>query len=172
MSEPSKQEMVVSVRTMEIVTALLFLIFGFVVMTGSLKLGASWGSDGPQSGYFTFYISLLILLSSTVTLYQAVFQNKQKKDEAFVEKEPFRQVMAVFLPALVFVLGVQLIGIYVSAAIYIAVFMVWLGKYAYWKAIAVGVGVSVALYVLFEIWFQVPLPHGSWFNPLALFGMQ
>jgi hypothetical protein len=172
MSEPSKQEMVVSVRTMEIVTALLFLIFGFVVMTGSLKLGASWGSDGPQSGYFPFYISLIILLSSTVTLYQAIFQSKQQKDEAFVEKEPFRQVMAVFLPALVFVLGVQLIGIYVSAAIYIAVFMVWLGKYAYWKAIAVGVGVSVALYVLFEIWFQVPLPHGSWFNPLALFGMQ
>ena len=172
MSEPSKQEMVVSVRTMEIVTALLFLIFGFVVMTGSLKLGASWGSDGPQSGYFPFYISLIILLSSTVTLYQAVFQNKPQKDEAFVEKEPFRQVMAVFLPALVFVLGVQLIGIYVSAAIYIAVFMVWLGKYAYWKAIAVGVGVSVALYVLFEIWFQVPLPHGSWFNPLAFLGMQ
>ncbi len=172
MSEPSKQEMVVSVRTMEIVTALLFLIFGFVVMTGSLKLGASWGSDGPQSGYFPFYISLIILLSSTVTLYQAIFQSKQQKDEAFVEKKPFRQVMAVFLPALVFVLGVQLIGIYVSAAIYIAVFMVWLGKYAYWKAIAVGVGVSVALYVLFEIWFQVPLPHGSWFNPLALFGMQ
>ena len=172
MSEPSKQEMVVSVRTMEIVTALLFLIFGFVVMTGSLKLGASWGSDGPQSGYFPFYISLIILLSSTVTLYQAIFQSKQQKDEAFVEKEPFRQVMAVFLPGLVFVLGVQLIGIYVSAAIYIAVFMVWLGKYAYWKAIAVGVGVSVALYVLFEIWFQVPLPHGSWFNPLALFGMQ
>jgi hypothetical protein len=172
MSEPSKQEMVVSVRTMEIVTALLFLIFGFVVMTGSLKLGASWGSDGPQSGYFPFYISLIILLSSTVTLYQAIFQSKQQKDEAFVEKEPFRQVMAVFLPALVFVLGVQLIGIYVSAAIYIAVFMVWLGKYAYWKAIAVGVGVSVALYVLFEIWFQVPLPHGSWFNPLAVFGMQ
>ena len=168
MSEPSKQEMVVSVRTMEIITALLFLIFGFVVMTGSIKLGASWGSDGPQSGYFPFYISLIILLSSTVTLYQG----KQQKDEAFVEKEPFRQVMAVFLPALVFVLGVQLIGIYVSAAIYIAVFMVWLGKYAYWKAIAVGVGVSVALYVLFEIWFQVPLPHGSWFNPLALFGMQ
>jgi hypothetical protein len=172
MSEPSKQEMVVSVRTLEIITALLFLIFGFVVMTGSIKLGASWGSDGPQSGYFPFYISLIILLSSTVTLYQAVFQNKQQQDEAFVEKEPFRQVMAVFLPALVFVLGVQLIGIYVSAAIYIAVFMVWLGKYAYWKAIAVGVGVSVALYVLFEIWFQVPLPHGSWFNPLALFGMQ
>ena len=72
MSEPSKQEMVVSVRTMEIITALLFLIFGFVVMTGSIKLGASWGSDGPQSGYFPFYISLIILLSSTVTLYQAI----------------------------------------------------------------------------------------------------
>ena len=172
MSEPPKQEMVVSVRTMEIITALLFLVFGFVVMTGSIKLGASWGSDGPQSGYFPFYISLIILLSSTVTLYQAVFQNKEKKQESFVDKEPFRQVMAVFIPALVFILGVQLIGIYVSSAIYIVVFMVWLGKYAYWKAIAVGLGVSIALYVLFEVWFQVPLPRGSWFNPLIFIGVQ
>ena len=157
---------------MDIITALLFIAVGLVVMTGSLKLGASWGNDGPEAGYFPFYISLIILLSSSVTLYQAAVVNKKKKTESFVDKEAFKQVMAVLLPAIVFVLGVQLIGIYVSSVVYIAIFMVWLGKYPAWKAIAVSVGVSASLYLMFEYWFQVPLPHGSWINPLEFIGVQ
>jgi hypothetical protein len=156
---------------MDIITALLFMMVGLIVMVGSIKLGASWGSDGPEAGYFPFYISLIILLSSAVTLYQAAIVNKKKKTESFVDKESFNQVMAVLLPAVLFVLGVQLIGIYVSSVFYIAIFMVWLGKYPLWKAIAVSVGVSVALYLMFEFWFQVPLPHGSWFNPLEFVGV-
>ena len=167
----SNEDSVISVRAMDIITAVLFLAFGLTVMIGSLKLGASWGADGPEAGYFPFYISLIILLSSTVTLYQAAIVNKKKKTESFVEKEPFKQVMAVLLPAAVFVLGVQLIGIYVSSALYIAIFMVWLGKYPIWKAVAVSIGVSAALYLMFEFWFQVPLPHGSWINPLEFVGL-
>jgi hypothetical protein len=157
---------------MDIITALLFIVVGLVVMIGSLKLGASWGSDGPEAGYFPFYISLIILLSSSITLYQAAIVNKKKKTESFVDKESFKQVMAVLLPAIVFVLGVQLIGIYVSSVIYIAIFMIWLGKYPIWKAVVVSVGVSVSLYLMFEFWFQVPLPHGSWINPLEFVGVQ
>jgi len=112
------------------------------------------------------------MLSSAVTLYQAAIVNKNKATETFVEREPFKQVMAVLLPAIVFVLGVQLIGIYVSSALYIAIFMVWLGKYPIWKAVVVAVGVSAALYLMFEFWFQVPLPHGSWINPLEFVGVQ
>ncbi|QWD59411.1 tripartite tricarboxylate transporter TctB family protein [Polynucleobacter sp. MWH-UH35A] len=168
----AKQDSVISTRAMDIVTAIVFLAIGLTVMVGSIKLGASWGSDGPEAGYFPFYISLIMMLSSAVTLYQAAIVNKNKKTESFVEKEPFNQVMAVLLPAVVFVLGVQLIGIYVSSVFYIAIFMVWLGKYPLWKAITVAVGVSVALYLMFEFWFQVPLPHGSWFNPLEFLGVQ
>ncbi len=80
-------------------------------------------------------------------------------------------MLAVLLPAFVFVLGVQLIGIYVSAFVYIAIFMVWLGKYPIWKAVAVALGVSAALYFMFEYWFQVPMPHGSWINPLEFLGV-
>ena len=168
----TNQDSVISVRAIDVITSILFLAVGLTVMIGSLKLGASWGADGPEAGYFPFYISLIIMLSSTVTLYQAAIVNKKKKTETFVEKEPFKQVMAVLLPAIVFVLGVQLIGIYVSSAIYIAIFMVWLGKYPIWKAVAVSIGVSAALYLMFEFWFQVPLPHGSWINPLEFVGVQ
>jgi hypothetical protein len=156
---------------MEIITALMFIVVGVVVMVGSLKLGAKWGSDGPESGYFPFYISLIILICSSVTLIQSI-RAKELADETFVEREPFRQVMAVLIPAALFVLGVQLIGIYVASVLYITFFMVWLGKYVFWKALAVGLGVSIALYMMFEYWFQIPLPHGSLFNPLAIFGLQ
>ena len=93
MSENSNQNSVVSVRVVEIIVALMFLVVGLVVMTGSIKLGAKWGSDGPESGYFPFYISLIILVSSSITLFQA-FKNKEQAEEAFVEKEPFRQIIA------------------------------------------------------------------------------
>jgi len=168
--ENSNQDSLISVRVIDIITALLFMVVGFVVMFGSLKLGANWSSDGPEAGYFPFYISVIMLLSSAVNLFQAAIVHK--KTESFVKKESFKQVMAVLLPAIVFVLGVQLIGIYVSSVFYIAFFMVWLGKYRIWKAIVVSVGVSVTLYLLFEFWFQIPLPHGSWFNPLELVGVQ
>jgi hypothetical protein len=168
----TNQDSVISVRMMDIVTSIAFLAVGLTVMVGSLKLGASWGVDGPEAGYFPFYISLIIMLSSAITLYQVAVVNKNKKTESFVDREPSRQVMAVLLPAIVFVLGVQLIGIYVASAIYIAIFMVWLGKYPIWKAIVVSLGVSAALYLMFEFWFQVPLPHGSWFNPLEFLGVE
>jgi hypothetical protein len=168
----SSEDAAISMRAMDIITALLFLAVGLIVMVGSLKLGASWGADGPEAGYFPFYISLIILLSSTVTLYQSAIVNRKKKTESFVDSEPLKQVLAVLLPAFVFVLGVQLIGIYVASALYIAIFMVWLGKYPIWKAVAVSVGVSAALYFMFEYWFQVPLPHGSLINPLEFFGVR
>jgi Tripartite tricarboxylate transporter TctB family len=171
MSENSNHDSVVSMRTMEIITALMFIVVGVVVMVGSLKLGAKWGSDGPESGYFPFYISLIILICSSVTLIQSI-RAKELSDETFVEREPFRQVMAVLLPAALFVLGVQLIGIYVAGVLYITFFMVWLGKYALWKALAVGLGVSIVLFMMFEYWFQIPLPHGSLFNPLAIIGLK
>jgi hypothetical protein len=60
---------------------------------------------------------------------------------------------------------VQLIGIYVASTLYIAMFMVWLGKYTWLRSLTVGFVVSVSLYLMFEVWFKVPLFKGAW-NPL------
>ena len=70
------------------------------------------------------------------------------------------------MPAIVYVLAIAFVGIYVASAIFIAVFMVVLGKYSAWKAALIGVLVSVAFFVMFEVWFKVPLPKGT-LEPLA-----
>jgi len=38
--------------------------------------------------------------------------------------------------------------------------MRWLGKYAWWKVAAVSIGNSVVFFLVFEVWFKIPLPKG------------
>ena len=170
----------IPMRTVEVVVALLLFAFGATVVYDSYRLGASWGSDGPQSGYFPFYIGLFICLSSFATLGQVMFAQWRDRKKTFsgavarrralfVAWGPLRQVLSVLLPALVYVLFVQLIGIYVASAVYIALFMVWLGKYSWTRSIAVGALVNAGFFLMFEVWFKVPLFKGA-FDPLAWLG--
>lgn len=162
---------VVTNRTMEIVVAGLFLLFGLTFAISSYNLGAGWSDDGPQSGYFPFYINLLIVIASAATLEQAIASKTPKPRDTFVSTSQLRQILSVLIPAAVYVLGVQLFGIYLASAVYITVFMVWLGKYSWGKSLVLGVAISVAVYCMFEIWFKVSLHKGSWFDPLSLFGL-
>lgn len=159
----------ISTRVMEIAVALVFLALGSLVVYDSLRLGMRWVGDGPQAGYFPFYIGLIICISSVVTLAQALFGRIARQDTTFVTWIPLRRVLSVLIPAGLFVLGVELIGIYVSAALYIAAFMIWLGGYKWPKSLAVGLSVSVTMFLMFEMWFKVPLYKGA-YNPLSLIG--
>jgi hypothetical protein len=159
----------ISMRSAEIVVALLVLVMGSVVVYDSLRLGAKWAEDGPEAGYFPFYIGALICIGGGVTLIRAVLGKGIKKDALFVEFEVLKPVLSVLLPAAVFVFGIQMIGIYVASALYIAVFMVWLGKYSWIRGAIVGFGVSVVMFMTFEVWFKVPLFKGE-FNPLSFIG--
>jgi hypothetical protein len=159
----------ISMRTMEIVVALLLLAIGATVVFDSYRLGSKWGSDGPQSGYFPFYIGLMICISSAVTLAQTLFGKSGRELGAFVERGQLRLVLMVLVPALLYVLAVQFIGIYIASAVYIALFMWSLGHYAWWKSIAVGLLVNIGFFLMFEVWFKVPLHKGT-FDPLSFLG--
>ncbi|MGE5087834.1 MAG: tripartite tricarboxylate transporter TctB family protein [Candidatus Levyibacteriota bacterium] len=153
---------VVSTRTVEAVVAALLLLFGATFAYSSYKLGFRWAIEGPQSGFFPFYVSLIICAGSAMILFHALRGRDPKGAEAFVERGQLRQVLHVLIPAAGFVLGIQLIGIYVASIVYIAVFMRWLGKYSLVKSVLLSVAIIVAFFMMFEVWFQVPLYKGMW----------
>lgn len=157
-----------SMRAAEIIVALLVFALGAIVIFDSYRLGSKWGSDGPQSGYFPFYVGLLICISAVVTFVQALLA-KSGHGEMFVTWGPFKLVLTVLIPAALYVIGVQYVGLYVASAIYIAVFMAWLGKYTWFRSVAVGLSVNVSLFLMFEVWFKVPLFKGS-LDPLRFLG--
>lgn len=132
-----------------------------------MRLGARWGEDGPQAGYFPFYVGLLVCVSALINFVIALV-NRKDVERDFVELEKLKLVLAVLVPAVIYVALISWIGIYVASVIFIAFFMRWLGKYAWWKVALVSVGVMVAFFLVFEVWFLVPLPKGPVENLLGV----
>lgn len=162
--EPDKQGLV-STRVMEIAVGAFLLVLGLVLIFDANRLGTGWGDDGPKSGYFPFYIGLILCISSAVAIFQGM--RASGAADPFVERGQARLIMAVLIPTIAYVVAIDLLGIYVASAIFIGVFMVWQGKFTWFKSALISVSVVIALWMMFEIWFKVPLPKG----PLeALFG--
>ncbi len=158
----------VATNIVDAVVAVLVLIMGGIVIYGSRKLGSEWGTDGPGAGYFPFYIGVILVISGIGVLYQAL-AGKEKNTEVFVDREQLGRVFSVLIPAAVYVGFIQLIGIYVASALYIALFMIILGKYSVLKSVIIGVAVNTLFFMMFEVWFKVPLHKGA-FDPLSFLG--
>ena len=172
MQDGQQDRAVGSMRAWEIAVAIGFLIFGAVVVWDSKRLGSQWASDGPQAGYFPFYIGVIIIIASIANLLAAV-NSGAKGDKAFVRRGQLKMVVTVMVPCMIYVAlianPVYSLGIYEASVVFIAFFMRYLGKYGWGKIAAVSVSVMFAFFLMFEVWFKVPLPKG----PIeALFGFQ
>lgn len=150
----------VATNVVDAVVAAILLALGITVVVASWKLGATWTSDGPGSGYFPFGIGILICISGVGTMLSSLF-GKNKNTEVFVDREQITRVMQVFIPALIYVGAIEIFGIYLASAVYIILFMILLGKFSPIKSIIVGLSVNILFFSMFEIWFKVPLYKGS-----------
>ena len=159
---------VVATNVVDAAVALIILAIGIVVVYTSVKLGSTWTSDGPGSGYFPFYIGLMLCLAGAVTLSQSLL-GRNKDTQSFVDREQLKRVMAVLIPAGAYVVAVHLVGIYVASAVYIALFMIVLGKYSWIKGILAALAVNAVFFMMFEVWFRVPLYKGI-YEPLSFLG--
>lgn len=148
----------VSTRVLEMATALTIMALGALVMYDSQRMGASWAGDGPQAGYFPFYVGVLMFAASAFVLVQAAISKLPRR--RFVEGEQLKSILAILVPTIVFVVVIAMIGIYIASAIYLAYFMKMLGRYRWHIVAPVAIGVPSLLFVVFEIWFLVPLPKG------------
>ncbi|MEJ6022823.1 tripartite tricarboxylate transporter TctB family protein [Ramlibacter sp. PS4R-6] len=153
-------------HTVELVVAVLVFALGLTVLIGSWKLGSKWTSDGPGPGYFPFYISLIMCISGAGIFVQAL---RKHPEGTFADRQQLKQVLIVLLPAALYVLAVQIVGVYIASAVYIALFMTLLGKYSPVKSGIAAVVIMAIFFLLFEVWFKVPLYKGA-FNLLGFTG--
>ena len=167
MAEGSGERAAAHYKKVDIVVALLFLAFAGVVAFDSWRLGAKWGEDGPQTGYFPFYIAVIIGIASIVNLF-AGFAIPPERDKVFVKVGQLKLVFAVLVPTIVYVGFISSLGIYLASTLFVAFFMRWLGKYAWWKVVVLSIGNSAFFFVIFEVWFMIPLPKGPLESALGL----
>jgi 4-hydroxybenzoate polyprenyltransferase len=148
----------ISTRAAELGVAALFAAVAGLAIADSLRIGSGWSEDGPRSGYFPFWVGLILLLAALWQLASAL--GMRARDRTFATREELKRVASVFIPAAVHVAVMPFIGLYVASALLVAWFMVRLGEFRPVTAAASGLATAVVAFVVFEIWFLVSLPKG------------
>ena len=146
-------------RWPEVVVAGGLVLLAVMVIADSLRVGTGWADDGPRSGYFPFYIGILLLLSSGTVLVSALLAWR-KADPVFAEREQLASVFAVLWPMVVYVAAIAFVGIYAASIVLIGFFMRRHGKFGWLVTCIVAVAVPLIFFLVFERWFLVPLPKG------------
>src|SRR5262245_12762123 len=157
---------VTGVRTVETVVYLLLAGLAMLLAFDNWRTGMGWASDGPQAGYFPFYLSIILAAASLFGLV-SIFSTRMDEGETFVTRDQLRRVMQVFVPTFLFCLFTQWLGLYVASFLLIAGFMWLVGRIALWKSLLTSFVFSMAMFITFDVAFDVIMPKG----PLeALFG--
>lgn len=157
-------------RVLDAITAALLLFLSTIVMYDALRLGSGWGSEGPQSGFFPFWLAALLAAISLVLLLQAW---RSRSEKPFVTRDQFIPVLKVLGPLAGFILVTDPpgpwsgLGLYLAAGLYLAFYMRWVGRHDWRTVVALATVVPVITFLIFETWFLVPMPKGpveAWFG--------
>ena len=150
-------------RVADLVTATGLFVLGAIVMFDALRLGIGWGTDGPKSGFFPFWLALIMMAALAGITVQTV---RRSVTAPFVTRAQLTPVLKMLLPVVAFVLvtappnPVPGLGLYVATALYVATYMRWIGRHPWWLTALVSIGIPLVTFVVFEKWFLVPMPKG------------
>ncbi len=146
-------------RPVEMATMATVFAFAVLMAWDNHRTGAGWESTGPEAGYFPFYVSL-ILAGACLWGFISEAMKRALPDEPFVRRAQFKRVMQVFVPTLLYVPVTQWLGLYVASFLLITGYMIVAGKLRAWISIVTGLVFSVAMFLTFEIAFDVIMPKG------------
>jgi len=157
-------------RVLDAITAAVLMLLSAIVIYDALRIGAGWGSEGPQSGFFPFWLATLLVIVGIALFLQAL---RSQSKEPFVTRDRFMPVLKVLGPLAGFVVLTDPpgpwsgLGLYVAAGFYLGFYMRWVGRHDWRTVVALATIVPVITFLIFETWFLVPMPKGpveAWFG--------
>jgi hypothetical protein len=144
-------------------TAAALLLLSGIIIYEALWLGIGWANEGPQSGFFPFWLAALLASVSAVLFVQALLGHSKTP---FVTRERFVPVLKVLVPLAGFVVLTDPpgrwsgLGLYVAAGLYLGFYMRWVGRHSWGAVLLLSTLVPVVTFLVFETWFLVPMPKG------------
>ena len=133
------------------------MLLGSVVLFDAVRLGIGWGTDGPKSGFFPFWLTVILIVACGIIILQTFWRSSR---DVFVTREQLGPVLKVLWPATAMVVLTHFVGLYVASALYIGFYMRWVGRHSWLAVVVLSIGIPVATFLTFEQWFLVPMPKG------------
>jgi hypothetical protein len=148
--------MMISGRSLEAATALVTGAFGAAVVVSSLDNGIGWSAAGVDAGTFPFIVGLIILSGSIFNLAQGWLHAR----DVVLRQSELKRLGILFIPAAAYVGVIPLMGMYLASAFYVFGALAWHKRGSFVFSGAAAIGTAVALYLIFELTFQISLPRG------------
>jgi len=144
-------------RAADLITASILILLGALVIVDAMRLGVGWGIDGPKSGFFPFWLALIMVTCCAIIMAQ---QARKAIRSAFIDPGKLSPVLKVLWPAILAVALMQWLGLYVASALYLGFYMRWVGRHSWAAVISLAFGIPLVTFLIFERWFYVPMPKG------------
>jgi putative tricarboxylic transport membrane protein len=148
------------VRSADRVTAALLLAFAVAFSAGALKQYQWWGPGGPGPAFMPFWLGLVMAFLALGLLIRSI---KQTDPGAawFPRGEGLRDMLVVLGVTVLFVALLNVLGMVIGTALYLAVLVRYLGKHRWWVTAAIAVGAAGFNWLVFVHWLHVPFPEGK-----------
>lgn len=144
---------------LELAAAAVVFVLGTLSLVGALEHETGWMADGPQAGYFPFRLGLILLGASVLIAIQA-WRDRLRRGQTVLTREGAVR-MAWFVAPLVAYVGIaQFLGLYIATALYLACMLRAVGRHPWRSTLPVALVVPGCGWLLFEVWFTVPLLKG------------
>lgn len=136
----------------------------FAVFTANLRKVPNLIEPGPT---LMPYVALaLILLSSVMLLIQGI-RDRQKEEKPYFPKGGFKKLLTGFIELVLYAIALTLFGFRISTPFAMFAFVNTLKgeeKVPWWLNVIISIAVTVILYLIFVVGFQIKLPQGLLFK--------
>lgn len=162
-------------RFAEIVTAVLIALASVYLMWKSgeppswdpiavrfANIGINIDNSGPGSGFWPFWLSVVMLTSSLAVLTNTLF----RKTEISRSKAPFlsnfglKMMLSVGGGLFGFILLIEFIGFYGAIPLFLFYYIYFLGRHSLVVALSIALMVPVFCFFFFDVAMRIVLPKG------------
>ncbi len=150
-----------TVRTAEIIFAVLLALCSIGLMIKSAELNIGWIEDqGPGSGAWPFWLSTGMLLCCiwTIVRWFRKITPESVSTELYISRDTLLVVGTSAGSILALLLMTQYAGIYIALPIFLFFYIKFIGRHSWPLTLSLTVCVPVFIFCLFEWALKIPLP--------------
>lgn len=152
-----------TVRTAELVMAILMALLSVALMIKSAELNIGWiVGSGPGAGAWPFWLATGMLMCCLAIVYRWYRRStpESRSDEIFLGVHARKVVGSVLVGLIGLLIGTHIIGIYFSIMLFMFYFVRILGRHGWATTIGLMIGTPVAMFMFFEWALKITLPQG------------
>lgn len=149
-------------HAVEVSVAVILLALGGLVFYDAIRLGPGWGESGPQPGLFPFVLTIFLVAGAAGVLLQSVM--KPDRRPFFEVSREVEDLLKVGIPIAIALFAIRWAGLYVTAGVYLALFMAWYGRFRWYQALAGGILLPAVMWIALREAFNISMPMSMFYR--------